>query len=61
MEQPRHVYTISGGEVRRLQDHFRTTGQFVVVHEHRKEQSCWGECLMLNIPDELETQLSLEV
>lgn len=61
MKQPRHVYTLTSAEVRRLQDAFRASGQFVVVHEHVKTQSCWGECLMLNIPDEVEADLQYEV
>lgn len=61
MQQPRHIYTLTTSEVKRYTEFVRETGQFAVVHEHVKTKPCWGDCLMLNIPDEVESQLQFEV
>lgn len=52
MKQPRHVYTLTGAEVRRYTEHFKKTGQFVVIHEHTVVQVCDGNCWMYNVPSE---------
>lgn len=59
--KPRQLFTISGGEHRRLANHFRATGEFVIIHEHRQDFGCDGSCLMLNLPDEVRAELSDEV
>lgn len=55
MKHPRHIYTLTSSEVKRYTQYFRVVGTFAVIHEHTKDKPCWGDCLMLNIPSEEET------
>lgn len=50
----RHVYTLTGAEVRRYTEYYKQTEQFVVIHGHTGSQECDGNCPIYNAPNEDE-------
>lgn len=59
--KPRQVFAPDRQEYKEVEALMRKMGDFAILHDHRRDYGCSGDCLMLNLPDEIRSELSDEV